>query len=47
MGFSRKLDVFARVAHIRFVQDGTPGLQQCLINAASSHYVAAKKEAHD
>jgi hypothetical protein len=47
VGVDGKLNVIARIAHIRFVQNRIYSMRQRLINPAASHHVAAKKKAHE
>src|SRR5881394_1141645 len=47
VGFLSKSDILARIAHMRLVQDWIYRMRQRLINAASGHHVATKKEAHE
>src|SRR5207244_12863141 len=46
VGFLRKMDILARIAHIGFVQNRINGMRQRLINSSPRHYVATEKQAH-
>src|SRR5438046_9049198 len=47
VGLLGKSDILARIAHIRLIQDWTHRMWQRLINAASSHHLAAQKKAQE
>jgi hypothetical protein len=40
------MNIFTRIAHMRFVQNRIHRMRQRLINAAARHDVAAEKKTH-
>ena len=45
--FLGKIDIFARVANARLVQNRLRRMRQCLIDATAGHDVAAEKQTHE